>query len=65
MGVILFEMVTGSLEFFRVKRPLEIKPDIPDWLDERVVKCTMKDRRDRYLSTDEVSSALMAVKKSI
>lgn len=57
--------MTGSLEFFRVKRPLEIKPDIPDWLDELVVKCTMKDRRDRYLSTDEVSSALMAVKKSI
>jgi tetratricopeptide (TPR) repeat protein len=65
MGVILFEMVTGSLESFRVKRPLEIRTDIPDWLDELVVKCTLKDRRDRYLSTDEISSALMEIKKSI
>lgn len=63
MGVILFEMVTGSLDSFRVKRPVEVRTDIPDWLDELVVKCTMKDRRDRYSSADDISSALMEIKK--
>jgi hypothetical protein len=65
MGVILFEILTGSLEHLGAKRPAEIVGDIPSWLDELTVKCSKKDRRDRYLNTDDISSSLMKLKSEI
>jgi len=65
MGVILFEIVTGSLEHLGEKRPSENTEGIPEWLDALVVKCTKKDRRDRYLNTDDISASLVQLKKSI
>lgn len=65
MGVILFEVVTGSLEHLGEKRPSEITEGIPEWLDALVVKCTKKDRRDRYLNTDDISASLVRLKKSL
>jgi len=65
MGVILFEILTGSLEHLGAERPAEIVDDIPSWLDELTVKCTKKDRRDRYLNTDDISSSLVKLKGEI
>jgi len=65
MGVILFEIVTGSLDHLGEKRPSEITEGIPEWLDALVVKCTKKDRRDRYLNTDDISASLVRLKKSL
>jgi serine/threonine protein kinase len=61
MGVILFEMVTGSLDRLGEERPKEVRDDIPDWLDEFIIKCTKKDRRDRFLNTDEISATLTRI----
>ena len=55
-------MVTGSLKHFGEKGPSEIVPDVPSWLDDLTLKCTKKDRRDRYLNTEEVSQTLMKLK---
>jgi tetratricopeptide (TPR) repeat protein len=61
MGVILFEMVTGSLDRLGEERPKEIQDDIPDWLDEFIIKCTKRDRRDRFPNTDEISATLTRI----
>jgi tetratricopeptide (TPR) repeat protein len=61
MGVILFEMVTGSLDRLGEKRPKEMRDDIPDWLDEFIIRCTKKDRRDRFLNTDDISATLTRI----
>jgi tetratricopeptide (TPR) repeat protein len=61
MGVILFEMMTGSLDRLGEERPKEIQDDIPDWLDEFIIKCTKRDRRDRFLNTDDISATLTSI----
>ncbi|MFC1657097.1 hypothetical protein ACFL2P_00795 [Candidatus Moduliflexota bacterium] len=63
MGVILFEMVTGSLDALGELRPSEKREDVPPWLDELIVKCIKKDRRDRFMNTDDVSASLVQLKK--
>lgn len=65
MGVILFEMVTGSLEHLGESRPTDLLGDIPSWLDDLIMKCTMKDRRDRFLNTEGISSMLVNLKSSL
>jgi serine/threonine protein kinase len=62
MGVVLFELLTGTLEFIGKKRPALLHADIPPWLDEMVLRCMAKDLKKRYRTTDEVSAALMKLK---
>jgi len=58
MGVILYELVGGSLEHFGKKRAGELFPDVPPWLDELIEHCTEKNLTRRYRTTEEVSAAL-------
>jgi FMN phosphatase YigB (HAD superfamily) len=62
MGVVLFELLTGSLKTVGQKRPAELHADIPPWLDELILRCMAKDLTKRYRTTDEVSAALMKLK---
>ena len=62
MGVVLFELLTGTLEFVGKKRPAELHADIPPWLDELILRCLEKDLKKRYRTIDEVSAALMKLK---
>jgi len=64
MGVVLFELLTGTLEFIGKKHPAELHADIPPWLDQMILRCMEKDLKKRYLTTDEVSSALMKLKSA-
>jgi hypothetical protein len=64
MGVILFELVGGSLEHFGKKRAGEIFPDVPPWLDELIAHCTAADAAGRYHSAEEVSAALLKLKSA-
>lgn len=64
MGVVLFELLTGTLKFVGKKRPAELHADIPPWLDELILRCTEKDLGKRYRTTDEVSAALMKLKSA-
>jgi tetratricopeptide (TPR) repeat protein len=54
MGVILYEMLAGSLDAFGLKPPGEVIGDVPPWLDELAVNCTQRDRSARYQSFDEI-----------
>jgi tetratricopeptide (TPR) repeat protein len=65
MGVILYEMVAGSLESFGRKRPSEVREDVPAWLDGFVMQCLESDRDKRFGSTDEVSAALLRLRSSL
>ncbi len=65
MGVILYEMLTGSLDHFGIKRPAEVAEDVPSWLEELTLKCTEREREARYQGPDEIFSVLMDLKKKM
>ena len=54
LGVILYEMLTGSLDGLGSVSVIDVAPDVPDWLDEIVIRCIRKVREDRYQSIDEI-----------
>lgn len=62
MGVILYELVCGSLDQFGVKRAGEQFSDVPPWLDELIEHCTEKNLTRRYRTAEEVSAALLKLK---
>jgi tetratricopeptide (TPR) repeat protein len=57
-GVILYEMLAGNLEGLGEVRLLDIIEDVPEWLDEIVIKCLKKVREDRYQGIDEIFADL-------
>ena len=63
MGVILYEMLTGGLEGLGSTRVADLVPDLPDWLDEMVIRCTRKVREDRYQSIDEIFADIKALSR--
>lgn len=62
-GVILYEMLTGTLEGLGTVRVIDILEDVPEWLDEIVVKCLKKVREDRYQSIKDIFTDLKALSK--
>jgi serine/threonine protein kinase len=54
MGVILYEMLTGSLDGLGSTRVADLVSDLPGWLDEMVIRCIRKVREDRYQSIEEI-----------
>jgi serine/threonine-protein kinase len=79
LGVILYEMVTGSVPFkgdtpisVAVKHKLEIPPDpnkvnplIPGDLNRMIMRCLDKDKEKRYQNVDELLSELIKIEKGI
>lgn len=63
MGVILYEMLTGSLDGLGSTRVADRAADIPDWLDEMVIRCTRKVREDRYQNIEEIFSDIKTLSK--
>jgi tetratricopeptide (TPR) repeat protein len=63
MGVILYEMLTGSLDGLGSTRVADHVHDLPDWLDELVIRCIRKVREDRYQSIDEIFADIKALSK--
>ena len=63
-GVILYEMLTGNMEYLGSTRVIDIVEDVPDWLDEIVIRCIRKVREDRYQSIDDIFTDLKALSKS-
>ncbi|HYQ47477.1 MAG TPA: hypothetical protein VEP69_00300 [Thermodesulfovibrionales bacterium] len=64
MGVILYEMLTGSLEGLGSVRVINAAPDVPAWLDEIVIKCIRKVREDRYQSIEEILTDVRDLSRS-
>lgn len=64
LGVILYEMLTGNLEGLGAVRVMDVSHDVPDWLDEIVIRCIRKVREDRYQSIDEILDDIRNLSKS-
>jgi tetratricopeptide (TPR) repeat protein len=63
MGVILYEMLTGSLDGLGSTRVAALVHDLPDWLDEMVIRCIRKVRDDRYQSIEEIFADIRTLSK--
>lgn len=62
-GVILYEMLTGRLEGLGSARAVDMVEDVPDWLDEIVIRCIRKVREDRYQRVQDIFTDLKALSK--
>ncbi len=79
LGIILYEMVTGRVPFegdtafsIGVKQksevpqpPKEINEQIPDDLNNVILKCMEKDKEKRYQSVEELQSELKRIEKGV
>lgn len=72
MGVVLFELVTGRTPFVgkgygevmmmhvhnRPPRPSDLRPNVPAWLDDVILRCLEKDPAKRFQSARELAAEL-------
>lgn len=66
LGMVLFEMLTGRI--YSMQRPgtrtVELRPDVPGWLDEMVAKMVAQSPQDRPWNGAEVVKMLQAGKET-
>ena len=53
----------GDLDGLGSARIIDSVEDVPEWLDELVLKCIRKVREDRYQSIDTVFGEIKALSK--
>lgn len=59
MGVIIYEMITGTKPLGHFKRPSEVTPNIPQFIEDTILKCLATEPSDRFRTADEVKDQLL------
>jgi len=62
-GIILYEMLMGDLDGLGSARITDSVEDVPEWLDELVLKCIRKVREDRYRSIEAIFGEVKALSR--
>jgi serine/threonine protein kinase len=62
LGVMLFELLTGSLAGLHHHPPSRVAKDVPRWIDPVVLRCIMKKRSQRYLDLNEIAQEFQRLK---
>jgi len=62
LGVMLFELLTGSLDGLHHHPPSRVAKDVPRWIDAIVLRCIMKKRSQRYLDLAEIAEEFQRLK---
>jgi tetratricopeptide (TPR) repeat protein len=62
MGAVLFELITGTTEHLSDRAPSEMAGDVPEWLDELILKCTEREREHRYKTLEDIYAKLIVLK---
>lgn len=74
LGAVIFEMLTGQVPFTSedplglvahhlstpVRKPSELRPDLPAWIDAAITRALAKQAEDRWGSASEFGAALAA-----
>jgi len=60
-GIILYEMLLGSLDGLGFSRIVDTTDDVPEWLDDIVLRCIRKVRGDRYQNLEMIFSDVKAL----
>ena len=61
-GVILYEMLTGGLKGLGSVGVIDTVENVPEWLDDIVIRCLRKVREDRYQSIKDIFTDLKTIK---
>jgi hypothetical protein len=56
-------MLTGSLDGIGSSSVADLVEDVPEWLDEIVIRCLRKVREDRYQSIKDIFADLKTLSK--
>jgi tetratricopeptide (TPR) repeat protein len=59
MGVVLYEMITGTTETIGSKYPVDFVSNLPEWLDQLIMRSIEQDPGARLRDIDEVSSIVL------
>jgi tetratricopeptide (TPR) repeat protein len=62
-GIILYEMLMGDLDGLGSARIIDSVENVPEWLDELVLKCIRKVREDRYQDIEAIFGEVKALSK--
>ena len=61
LGAVMFELFTGMKPLGRFKAPSEINPEIPEALNEIILKCLEPEPENRFGSVDEIRDQLLTI----
>lgn len=64
-GIILYEMLIGSLDGLGSARIIDTVEDVPEWLDEIVLRCIRKVKEDRYQGIELIFSDIKTLSEKM
>jgi len=65
MGAVLYELITGTTEGMESGAPSDHVKEVPEWLDVLILKCTERERENRFRSLEEIYARLIELREKI